>query len=180
MCKLNNNYYQLGLKECYVLALFSGKSKILGDLIQSQHLTADDIKLLFDHSDRYIVPYLQTYMKRYGLVLYNPADREGAESEANDMNECLNKAGFHTRIKQWKHTYELNEETCITRMQELAAEGLSLLVVCIMSHGTVGVLRDSGGAAMPITDILSNMRIGLPECLPLVRTPVLFENMLLI
>ena len=58
--------------------------------------------------------------------------------------------------------------------------GNSLLVVCIMSHGTAGVLRDSGGAAMPITDILSNMRIGLPESLPLVRTPVLFEKMLLI
>ena len=163
-----------------MLALFLGKSGILDELIQSQHLTTDDIKLLFDHSDRYIIPHLQTHMKRYGLVLYNPADREGAESEANAMNECLNKAGFHTRIKQWKHTYELNEETCITRMQELAAEGLSLLVVCIMSHGTAGVLRDSGGAAMPITDILSNMRIGLPECLPLVRNPVLFENMLLI
>ena len=77
-------------------------------------------------------------MKRCGLVLYNTEGREGAELETKTMNDSLVKAGFHTKMKEWKYSYELFLE-----FTELMSSGLSLLVISIMSHGTAGTLKDS-------------------------------------
>ena len=78
------------------MLLLLDKSLILEELIVTHPLNTDDITKLFDLSDRYPIPYHQTNVKIYGLVLYNTESREGAESEAKTMNDCLVTAGFHT------------------------------------------------------------------------------------
>ena len=150
--------------------LLSDKSLILEELIAAPPLNTDDIAQLFDHSDQYIIPYLQTDVKRYGLVLYNTENREGAESEAKTMNDCLVTAGFHTKMKEWKYSYELFLEISETKISELVTSGLSLLVISIMSHGTAGMLRGRGGTVVPISGILSSLRSRLPDKLPLVSS----------
>ena len=107
-------------------------------------------------------------MKRCGLVLYNTEDRQGAESEAKTMNDCLVKAGFHTKMKEWKDSKDLFTEINRAAIKELVSNGLSLLVVSIMSHGTAGTLRDSEGSAIAITSILHDLKVLLPENMPLV------------
>ena len=147
------------------------KTHILEELISTHSLDKNEIMQLFDRSDRYIIPYLQTYVKRHGLVLYNTEGREGAELETKTMNDSLVKAGFHTKMKEWKYSYELFLECT-----ELMSSGLSLLVVSIMSHGTAGTLKDSGGSMIAITDILSSLKSELPEKLPLVSSYHLYHK----
>ena len=81
------------------------------------------------------------------------------------MNDCLMKAGFHTKKKEWKFSHEL-----FLDFTELMSCGLSLLVVSIMSHGTAGTLKDSRGSMIAISDILSSLKAKLPEKLPLVSS----------
>ena len=95
-------------------------------------------------------------MKRCGLVLYNTEDRQGADSEAKTMTDCLVKAGFHTRIKEWKDSKDLFTEINRAAIEELVSNGLSLLVVSIMSHGAA------------ITSVLHDLRVLLPKNMPLV------------
>ena len=147
------------------------KTHILEELISTHSLDKNEIMQLFDHSDRYIIPYLQTHVKRHGLVLYNTENREGAESEAKIMNDCLLEAGFETKMKEWKDSNELYQEIRWNQIAEWASSGLSLLVISIMSHGAAGTLRDSGGSVMAISDILTDLRLGLPDNIPLVKTP---------
>ena len=149
--------------------MFAGKSSILEELVEKHSLDKDDIKQLFDHSDRYIIPYQQIHVKRFGLVLYNTKNRDGAEAEAKVMNESLVQTGFATRMKEWTYSYELFGEMSETAIVEMVSNGLSLLVISIMSHGTAGMLRDSGGSAIAITEVLSHLKSKLPEKLPLVR-----------
>ena len=106
-------------------------------------------------------------MKRCGLVLYNTENREGAESEAKTMNDCLVKAGFDTKMTEWNYSFELFQEINGT-IEELMSSGLSLLAVSIMSHGTAGTLRDSGGSVIAISTILSDLGLLLPKNMPLV------------
>lgn len=149
--------------------MFAGKSSILEELLKKHSLDEDDIKQLFDHCDRYIIPYQQIHVKRFGLVLYNTKNRDGAEAEAEIMNDRLAEAGFATRMKEWTYSYQLFGEISETAIEEIVSNGLSLLVISIMSHGTAGMLRDSGGSAIAITEVLSHLKSKLPEKLPLVR-----------
>ena len=141
---------------------------MLEELIATHSLDTDDITQLFDQSDRYIIPYLQSHVKRCGIVLYNTEDRQGAESEAKTMTDCLVKAGFHTKMKEWKDSKDLFTEINRAAIEELVSNGLSLLVVSIMSHGTAGTLRDSGGSVIAISSVLHELRVLLPENMPLV------------
>ena len=149
--------------------MFAGNSSILEELLKKHSLDKDDIKQLFDHSDCYIIPYLQTHVKRYGLVLYSTGNRVGAETEAKCINESLMKAGFDTRLKEWTYSYELFKEISENSIAEMVSSGLSLFLVSIMSHGTDGMLRDSGGSVIAITEVLSQLNSRLPDKLPLVK-----------
>ena len=86
------------------------------------------------------------------------------------MNDCLLEAGFETKMKEWKDSNELYQEIRWNQIAELASSGLSLLVISIMSHGTAGMLRGSGGSVAPISGILSSLRSSLQEKIPLVSS----------
>ena len=99
--------------------MFAGKSSILEELLKKHSLNKDDIKQLFDHCDRYIIPYQQIHVKRFGLVLYSTKNRDGAEAEAKIMNESLVQTGFDTRMKEWTFSYELFGEMSETTIAEM-------------------------------------------------------------
>ena len=150
--------------------MFAGKSSVLEELIKKHSLDKDDIKQLFDHSDRYIIPYQQIHVKRFGLVLYNTENRDGAEAEAKIMNKSLVETGFATRMKEWTYSYELFGEMSETTLAEMVSNGLSLLVISIMSHGTAGTLRsEDGDGCVLINDLMVILTRNVREDLPTVR-----------
>jgi hypothetical protein len=143
------------------------ESKILKELIEKHPLDTKDIKLLFDHSDQYIIPHQETHVKRCGLVLFNSDNREGAAKEANAMSESLTKSGIQTKTVEWKRDYDLFAEIH-DELTGLISDGLSLLIVSIMSHGTAGILTGINDSKIAISDVLKTLRVKLPKHIPLV------------
>ena len=129
-------------------------------------LTASDIDSLFDHSESYIVPTRQDHVSWHGIVLYNTVNRVNALEEAEKMKESLSKAGFGTVMKEWSSTFSLRQEF----MDELkdCKEKLSLLFVCIMSHGRVGRVAGAENTEINISDIIILLDNILPKKLLLV------------
>ena len=104
-----------------------------------------------------------------GLILYNPDSRDGATKEAEDLHSGLQAVGCQVKEKMWTTKVELNNfiEEGLYSIDEC-----SLLVVCIMSHGTAGYLRCSDGdGSVVINDVLIRFSRVLPEHIPLVRYP---------
>lgn len=142
---------------------------MMRQLVENYPLSTDDIKLLFNHSDQYIIPYFQTEVKRCGLVLYNVENRDNAVDEADIMVEGLLKAGFHTKMTKWRSAEDLCH-IIVAQLKQLVSQGLSLLVVSIMSHGAAGILCGSDDSTVSISDILSIFQQSLPEHVPLVSS----------
>ena len=140
---------------------------MIKELIENQQLSSYDINLLFNHSDQYMVPHIQTQVKRCALVLYNTDKRENAEVEATTMADNLLLAGFDTKKEKWERAHLL-PHTIHPLLDEVISKGLSLLVISIMSHGSVGMLRGCDDSKIPITDILELLKDTLPEHIPLV------------
>ena len=140
---------------------------MIKELIENHPLSSYDISLLFNHSDLYMVPHIQTQVKRCALILYNTDKRENAEVEATTMADNLILAGFDTKKEKWERAHLL-PHTMHPLLDEAISEGLSLLVISIMSHGSVGMLRGCGHSKIPITDILELLKDKLPEHIPLV------------
>ena len=134
-------------------------------------LDCKDIKLLFDRSDRYVIPRLQTHAKRSGLVLYNKEGRYNAEDEAIAIEGGLKSGGFYTQKREWEDASELIK--LINQLvNELLKSGLSLLVISIMSHGTIGMIRGHRYTKVSISDILHALTLKLPAHIPLVSVSI--------
>ena len=118
------------------------------------------------HSSQYIIPHKQKKSKRYGLILFCSAGRQGAVAEADDLEHALQTTGCDVMRMDWSEAGELQ---C---MIESALSGIvgncSLLIVSLMSHGCRGVLRGSDGEEIPVNDILHQFTYTLPEYVPLV------------
>ena len=78
----------------------------------------------------------------FGLVLYNPKDRDGAVEEANNLESSLHAIGCQVMKEEW--TTKVTLRTHIDHAMDQMA-GNSLLVVCIMSHGNAGKLKCDDG-----------------------------------
>ena len=108
----------------------------------------------------------------FGLVLYNPNDRDGAVEEANNLESSLNAIGCQVMKEEW--TTKVTLRTHIDHAMDQMA-GNSLLVVCIMSHGNAGKLKcDDGDTEMIINDILVLITRQIPDDLPMVRCYYLY------
>lgn len=99
--------------------------------------------------------------------MFNSVNREGAEEEARIMKESLDKSGFVTETTKWKE-YDLFREIR-SSLPSLVRQGLSLLVMSVMSHGTAGSLIGNNNCMMSITELLELLAELLPERIPLVR-----------
>ena len=147
------------------LCFSTGPPQTLRELIENHPLDTEDIKLLSVHSDQYIIPYIQTYVKRCALVLFSTEERINATEEADVMSQSLVSAGFDTKRVEWTRDLPL---VIIPLLSELVSQGVSLLVISIMCHGKAGMLTGSGNYKVSISDILQVLRERLPSSLPLV------------
>ena len=104
----------------------------------------EQIKELSPYSSHYIIPHNQKKARRHGLILYNSADRSGAEVEAQNLKQALETAGNEVIKMEWSSANELHS------MIESAVGGIldkcSLLVVCLMAHGSRGVIQGEDGS----------------------------------
>ena len=84
------------------------------------------------------------------------------------MKRALKEAGFEAATYMWKNKEELFSAINENLTQE-KAENSSILICCIMAHGTRGAVLDSDGKAIPINAIIHQLSSKLPTNLPLVR-----------
>ena len=105
--------------------------------------------------------------EKFGLILYNPSDRDGAVEEADNLQSGLQAVGCEVSRRKWTTKPEIYR--LIDDGARRAAEG-SLLIVCIMSHGTAGTLKsEDGDGCVLINDLMVRLTRNVWEDLPMVR-----------
>ena len=136
-------------------------------LKKTQPLTVAEIKCLYDISEEYIIPYKRTHATRSALILYNTDDRVGSREEAKAVEKNLKKVHFDVTKLKWKSALEL-PAILQENLSATETDCMSVLMVCIMSHGRIGTLTGTQSSVMPISDVLWKLSELLPEHLPLV------------
>ena len=110
--------------------------------------------------------FVGCYEKKFGIILYNPSDREGAVEEADNLQSGLKAVGCQVFREEWTTKVQLNK--CMADGLR-AADGCSVLIVCVMSHGTAGTLRsEDGDGAVIINDVIFRFQREIPEDTPVV------------
>ena len=135
-------------------------------ITETESLTTEQIQQLSPHSSQYIIPYKQKKSKRYGLILFSLEGRQGAVAEADDLEQALLTTGCDVIKMEWSEATELHNmiESALSRI----VADCSLLIVCLMSHGSRGALADSHNKSIPVNHILHQFSFSLPEEIPLV------------
>ena len=136
--------------------------------MERHKLDEDDIRPMTPHSEKYVIPCLQTHVKRSGLILYRTVNRKEAEHKASSLEENLKIAEFHTQKRVWYNTQDLITYIC-EHLNTFPSANMSLLFVSIMTHGRAWILIGSDESTIQITNILHLLKRELPEHLPLVR-----------
>ena len=139
----------------------------LQELQEQEPLTMADVQRLSSHSINYIIPYNQEYSKRFGLILYSSHHRQGAGDEADKLEQSLYTAGCDEVLKlEWSQAEELQNmiDSSVTDMKA----SCSLLIVCLMSHGSRGCVQSGQGEFIPVNKILHQLTLALPDHVPLV------------
>ena len=128
----------------------------------------EQIQQLSSHSSQYIIPYKQQESKRYGLILFSSEDRQGAFEEADGLEQALRATGCDVIKMEWFEAVELHN-MIDSAMMRIAGD-CSLLIVCLMSHGSRGVLSGSCGGRVTVNDVLHQLTFCLPSdmCIPMV------------
>ena len=162
------------------------------EIIEEESLTQDEIKKLSPLTSQYIIPYNQaqtplndftqsllndvdneiniqhqTQTSRYGFIFYNTDKREnGAEEEANSLQQALSQTGCVVIKAKWEHTNQL-QEMISDRLSEIGGR-CNFLFACIMSHGELGQLRGSDESLVSISTVIKLFEQNLPSHVPLV------------
>ena len=76
-------------------------------IIERLPLTLKQIKNLSPHCKKYPIPFIQGDSRPSAIILYNRTDREGADEEANDMEDGLQTAGFTVLKNVWLNASEV-------------------------------------------------------------------------
>ena len=126
-----------------------------------------DVQRLSPHSINHIIPYNQEKSKRFGLILYSSHHRRGAGEEADKLEQSLHTAGCDKIFKlEWSQAEEL--ENMIDSSVADMKDSCSLLIVCVMSHGSRGCVQSGKGEFIPVNKILQQLTLALPDHVPLV------------
>ena len=140
-------------------------------ITETESLAVEQIQELSLHSAQYIIPHKQKNNKRYGLVLFSSEDRDGAWAEADDLEHALEVAGCDVIKMEWKEGSVLRCR--IAEALSSMVNDCSLLIVCLMSHGSSGVLRGRrDGEEILVNDILKHFSTSLSKDIPLVRSVI--------
>ena len=162
------------------------------EIIEEESLTQDEIKKLSLLTSPYVIPYnqvqeslngltrrwledvraaiitqRQAQTSRYGFIFYNTDQREnGAEEEANSLQQALSETGCDVIKAKWEHTNQL-QQMISDRLGEIGGR-CNFLFACIMSHGELGQLRGSDDSLLSISSIIKQFEQNLPSYVPLV------------
>ena len=100
------------------------------------------------------------------MILFSSEDRHGAVAEADDLEQALLTTGCDVIKMEWSEAAELHNmiESALSRI----VANCSLLIVCLMSHGSRGALADSRGQSIPVNHILHQFTFQLSQEIPLV------------
>ena len=115
-------------------SVISEKGQKIDMIIQTEALTINGMERFSPHCSQYLIPYNQGRCKRYALILYNLTQRSGGEAEADYLEATLNTAGCDVIKLEWQDTSELHN--LIDSSLSLISKSCSLLIVCLMSHGS--------------------------------------------
>lgn len=133
---------------------------------EEEPLSMDQIEMLSPHSSQCVIPYNQQRFKRYGLILFSSAGRPGASEEADDLTKALEATGFDVIKTEWSEAGEL--QRIIDSAMESMVDDCSLMLVCLMSHGSRGSLRSLDREEVPVNNILHQLSYHLPKSVPMV------------
>ena len=162
------------------------------EIIEEESLTQEEIKKLSPLISQYVIPYnqaqesldgstqrrlkkvheatisqRQAQTSRYGFIFYNTDQREnGAEEEANSLQQALSETGCDVIKAKWEHTNQL-QQMISDRLGDIGGR-CNFLFACIMSHGELGQLRGSDESLVSISTVIKLFEQNLPSHVPLV------------
>ena len=148
-------------------SLISEKRQKIHTIIKTKALTINGIEKFSLHCPQYLIPYNQGRCKRYALILYNLIQRSGGEAEADYLEAALREAGCDVIKLEWQDTAELHN--LIESVLSPISKSCSLLIVCLLSHGSRASVIGSQAKAKPVNEILNQLKHLLSEFTPLVR-----------
>ena len=105
--------------------------------------------------------------QQQAYLFYNIHDRTGADEEATKLHESLQYIGFTSETVEWDFVTTL-PHTIHETLSTMRRDTVSVVVVCIMSHGKLGALSDSVGSQIPVNYILHQLTNMLPQEVTLV------------
>ena len=161
------------------------------EIIEVESLAQEEIRKLSALTTQYVIPHHQAQTRldesslqwlkdaadvitqhqaqtsRYGFILYNTDQREnGAEDEANNLQQALSETGCDVIKAKWGHTHQL-QEMISDRLSDIGGR-CNFLFACIMSHGELGQLRGSDESLVSISTVIKLFEDNLPSHVPLV------------
>ena len=164
---------------------------MMREIIEGESLTQEEIRKLSPLTSQYVIPYnqaqtalndytsvwlndapevitqRQAQTSRYGCIFYNTDQREnGAEEEANSLQQALSETGCDVIKAKWGHTHQL-QEMISDRLSDIGGR-CNFLFACIMSHGELGQLRGSDESLVSISTVIKLFEQNLPSNVPLV------------
>ena len=134
--------------------------------MRTEPLNIENIQKLSPYSTKYVIPYNQKKAKQLGLVLYNLSNRHGGSEEAKCLEDSLISVGCDVLKLEWSDTRELT--SIVESSLESRVKECSLLIVCIMAHGSRGVIYGSEGKSLSVNEILQVLDQILPSTIPMV------------
>lgn len=122
--------------------------------------------MLNQYSDKYLIPLNRSNVKPQAFVYYNTHNRPGAESEAENLTSAIEYGGCVSRSVKWESVNGLRK--AINGDVTSVKTSCSLLIICLMSHGSLGCLHGSDDEIITIDTILKDICEELPPDIPLV------------
>ena len=138
----------------------------IDELVRTKPLSMENIHKLSPYSTKYVIPYNQKKAKQLGLVLYNLSNRQGGSEEAKALEDSLISVGCDVLKLEWSDIRELT--SIVESSLESRVKECSLLIVCIMAHGSRGVIYGSEGKSLAVNEILQVLDHILPSTIPMV------------
>ena len=138
-------------------------------LIETAPLQIERVRELFNRSGRYPILFNQEHVKIYYLIAYTKEKREGAEAEANELEDAFAAIGGKIVKKEWSTTTELVTDIKNKLATAKDTDSCSCFFLSVMCHGRMGMLYQSDFKGfITIDDLLLQLTNGLHPETPLV------------
>ena len=136
-----------------VLSALPNRTK---SLLYGGNWNKDVIERLYPYTTSYFIPRGQNKAKMFSLTCYTTYDRKGAREEADYITKGLKHCGFTNRgpLIDYDSDHLLN---ALSAPIDEIKDTCSMLFICIMCHGDIGILYDANDKPVKINKILSTL-----------------------